>query len=314
MRSISDEEIRTALSMSECIDVMEELFRKEASLLNKQPLRTLARIDTDSIIFTMPSYSAFLKRFAVKIVSEYKNNPKKFSLPVQGGIIVLIDAENSQVLSLLDSASVTAIRTGAVSGLATKLLSRMDSKTVAVIGSGQQARTQLQAVCEVRGISNARVYSREYEHSSKFAKEMSAELGILVEAVHERKDATKSADIIIVATNSSVPAFRWEEAQSGCHINSIGTLPDRREVDEDTVCNSLLFVDTREGVLAEAGDIISAIKSGRIDPSHIRGNLSDILLRPEIARQNDEQVTLFKSVGFALLDVYASSYVFDKLR
>ncbi len=311
MNYISSEQIGSALSISDCIDVMEDLYLKEAGHLADQPPRTLTRIDKDSLILTMPCYSSSIGRFGVKIVSEYRNNPK-YSHPVQGGLIVLIDGNNSKILCLLDSTQITAIRTGAIGGLGAKLLSRKDSKNVAVIGSGLQARTQLEAVSAVRDVRSAKVYSPNLGHSTLFAKEMSASLGIPVRAFEERSDATKGADIIILATNSSTPVLTWREVVPGCHIHSIGTLPDRREADEDTVCNSLLFADLRQGVLSEAGDVMAAIRSGRISESHIRGDLSELLQKPEIGRKDSTQVTMLKSVGFALQDLYASSFVYDK--
>ncbi|MGI0085745.1 MAG: ornithine cyclodeaminase family protein, partial [Nitrososphaerales archaeon] len=292
---------------------MEDLYRKESMEIASQPMRTLNRLDEDSIILTMPSYSRRLKRFAVKIVSEYRNNPKNFSLPVQGGVIVLIDANNSQALAILESATLTATRTGAVSGLATRLLSREDSNSVAVVGSGQQARAQLEAVCLVRKIYDARVFSRDFSHAERFAAEMSSNLGVTCVPHSERRTALRGADIIILATNSSEPVLEWGEVSRGAHINSIGTLPERRELDLDTVCKSRLYVDAREGVLKEAGDVIHAISSGRITENHILGDLGELLSGKSKGRQDRKDVTLFKSVGFAMQDVYASDRVFETI-
>lgn len=313
MLAIGASDIRNNLTMDECINAMEDLYRNGPGEISSQPMRTLSRIDKDSLILTMPSYSHSLNRFAVKIVSEYKNNRKNFSLPVQGGVIVLMDGENSKPLAILDSVMLTAIRTGAVSGLAAKLLSRKDSSSVAVVGSGQQARTQLEAVCRVRRISDARVFSRDFSHAERFSKEMSGSLNISVAPFRERNKALKDADIIILATNSSEPVIEWNEVSPGCHINSIGTLPERRELDLATICNSKLFVDTREGVLREAGDVISAIESGKITDDNVLGDIADILSGRSKGRLGKNEVTLFKSVGFGLQDVYASNRVYDKM-
>lgn len=313
MMAIGTSDIRKNLKMVECIDAMEDLYRSEAGEIALQPMRTLNRVDGDSLIFTMPSYSKALRLFAVKIVSEYKNNPKRFSLPVQGGIIVLIDAENSQPLAILDSAMLTSIRTGAVSGLATKLLSRKDAKSVAVVGSGQQARTLLEAMCAVRDVSEVRVFSRDHSHARSFAKEMGECLGVPSVAYEERRKALVNADIVILATNSTVPVLDWSDLSEGCHINSVGTLPERRELDLETVCHSMLYVDSKEGVLKEAGDVMHAIGSGRIGEDHVIGDLSDLLSGRCRGRQNDSDITLFKSVGFGLQDVYASERVYRNL-
>ncbi len=294
---------------------MERLYRQEGENIYAQPMRTVLRADNDSIFLSMPALSKKLERFAVKIVTEFKRNPVDNSLPVQGGLILLMDARNAQVLATLDSPSVTAIRTGAVSGLATKLLAREGVETVGVVGSGQQAETQLEAVCAVRPIRSVNVYSRSFPNAQRFAFDMSKKLGIEVKPKQDRKEALCDAGVVIVATNSAVPVVSWSEIPPGAHVNSIGTLPERRELDVETVCNSGLYVDSKEGVLKEAGDIMYAISSGRISASHIKGDLSDLVLGRVGGRNKDSDptlVTLFKSVGFALQDVYASSYVFDK--
>lgn len=298
--------------MRECIDAMEDLYLREGGNIGAQPLRYVTHVDSDSVILTMPAYSRRLERFAVKMVTEYKKNPSRYSLPVQGGVTVLMDSENSKVLASLDSPTITALRTGAVSGLASKYLSRRDSKSVAVIGSGQQARTILEAVSCVREVDRVKVFSRTHGNAVQFAKEMGRLLGIEVKATEERATAMKNADILIVATNSSTPVIDWNEVPKGAHINSVGTLPDRRELDVETVCNSSLYVDIKEGVLKEAGDVIEAIKSGRITETHILGDLTDLAKKQVEGRASDKEVTLFKSVGFALQDIYASDRVYRK--
>jgi alanine dehydrogenase len=313
MITLDSESLSRNLSLHECIDQIEILYAEESEAITSQPARILTRVDENSIILTMPGYSKKLRRFAVKIVSEYKKNPELFGRKVQGGIVMLFDSKNSELLASMDSIRLTAIRTGALSGLATKLLSREDSKKVGVIGSGEQARTQLQSVCSVRKIEQVRVYSREFSHAKMFAQEMTKLLGIPVEAVQNRKELDKgNEDILIVATNSSVPVLSWKEDISpGMHINSIGTLPERQELDLETVCNSRLFVDVKEGVLREAGDIMNAIKSGRIDENHILGDLSGLVSKKKEGRLSSNDVTLFKSVGFALLDVYAANKAYE---
>ncbi|MCL4518045.1 MAG: ornithine cyclodeaminase family protein [Thaumarchaeota archaeon] len=307
------DQIRRTLPMTDCIDAMEDLYLNEEDNVDKQPMRTVLRVDQDSVILTMPAYSPRLSRFAVKIVTEYKKNPINYSLPVQGGATVMIDSRNSNVLAGFDSPMITAIRTGAVSGLATKYLARAESKSVAVIGSGQQARTMLEAVCCVRGIRHVSVFSRTHANAIQFSKEMHDALGVEISVFEDRSSALKESDIIIVATNSSVPVIDWKEVPEGAHINSIGTLPDRRELDLDTVCNSAVFVDTREGVLKEAGDVINAIRIGRVDEGHIIGSLTNLVKRQSAGRSSAKQVTMFKSVGFALQDVYACERVYRKM-
>lgn len=311
---IDAKEIQKSLTMLECIDAMEDLYSTESSAMSLQPKRIVTRFDSDSVALVMPSFSSRLGLFAVKVVTEFKKNPTKYSLPVQGGLTLLMNSKNSAMLAMLDSAGLTAVRTGAVSGLATRYLSREDSEQVGSIGSGQQARTMLEAVCAVRKkIRRARVYSRNSNNSGKFAEEMEEKLGIVIESVSERRNATNGVDVLNVATNSSIPVTSWEEIPPGTHINSIGTLPDRREMDLETVLRSELFVDTKEGVISEAGDVIHAMKSGRLKPDDIKGDLFELVSGSKAGRTDTRAITLFKSVGFALQDVYASGRILSNL-
>ncbi len=311
--TLDSESLSQNLTLLECIDQIESMYTQESETIGAQPPRILSRVNENSVFLTMPGYSSKLGRFAVKVVSEYKKNPELFGRKAQGGILMLFDSGNSELLALMDSARLTAIRTGALSGLATKLLSRKDSRNVGVIGSGEQARTQLEGVCAVREIERARVYSREFSHAKMYAQNMSKRLSLPVEAVEDRKELNKEdEDILIVATNSSIPVLSWKEDISpGMHINSVGTLPERQELDIETVSNSRLFVDIKEGVLREAGDIIRAIESGKIAQTHVLGDLSDLVLRRKEGRLGSDDVTLFKSVGFALLDVYAANKAYE---
>jgi ornithine cyclodeaminase len=292
---------------------MEELYSNEESSMILQPKRVVTHIDNESVILTMPSFSTRLGLFAVKIVSEYKKNPEKNSLPVQGGLTVLMSSRSSSILALLDSPTITSIRTGAVSGLATKYLSRSASQEVGSIGSGQQARAMLEAACVVRKIKHAKVFSRDSRNSNLFAVEMSDKLDITVEAVRDRKSASEGVDILNVATNSSIPVLSWDEIPKNIHINSVGTLPERRELDLDTIVNSELYVDTKVGVLSDAGDVIHAVHSGKLKESTIKGDLFELVTGTRQAKTDLSGTTLFKSVGFALQDVYACNRVFHNV-
>jgi alanine dehydrogenase len=308
---LTADQVQSSLTMKDCISAMEDLYSHEADSISKQPKRIVTVVDSDSVILTMPSFSEKLGLFAVKIVTEFQKNPENYSLPIQGGLTILMDSRNSATFAMLDSPAVTALRTGAVSGLATKILARENSSQVGVIGSGQQARAMLEAVCSVRKIRSTRVYSRNQGNSTRFALEMQEKLGVSIESVPDRKSATKDADILNVATNSSTPVVAWDEIASDTHINSVGTLPDRRELDLETILRSDLYVDTKEGVLTEAGDVLCAVKSGRLKPDDIKGDLFELVLGTRrFFRKNENQVTLFKSVGFALQDVYASAYIY----
>lgn len=305
--------VKSAFSMKEAIGVVEEMLGKGAAEIQSQPARTILKVDQDSFILTMPAYSSILGRYAVKIVTEFKMNPEKNNLPVQGGSILLIDCDDSRVLALLDSPTVTEVRTGALTGLATRILSRPESRRVGVVGSGKEARTHLEAVYTVRGIKEAKVASKNPSHAKQFAEEMSQKLDIRVDAVGTPGEAAGGADVVIAATSSATPVLSSEDISDGCHINSIGTLPDRRELSSDLISRASVFVDTRAGVMREAGDIIQAVREGKFSEAMVKGDLAELVLSKSPGRSNPNEVTLFKSVGFALADVYSASYVYDKI-
>lgn len=269
--------------------------------------RIVSRVDGQSVVLTMPSHSARLHRFSVKVVTEFKRNPKSLGLPAQGGVMLLLDGASARPLAIIE------VRTGAVSGLATKLLSRKDSKSVGLVGSGEQARTQLEAVCCVRNIEQVKVYSRHFARAKRFSQEMAHRVGAAVSPRSEPHQAVKDADIIITATNSATPVLEWVDIPQGCHINSIGTLPDRVELAPEVISKSSVYVDTFEGVLKEAGDVIRAIKGGLFSRDRIVADMSTLVRRRGLGRKQDDEVTLFKSVGFGLQDLYAASYLYDKV-
>jgi alanine dehydrogenase len=305
--------VKSAFGMKEAIGVVEEMFRKGATEIQSQPARSVLKVGQDSFILTMPAYSSNLRRYAVKIVTEFKKNPEKNNLPVQGGSILLIDCDDSRVLAMLDSPTVTEVRTGALTGLATRILSRPESRRGGVVGSGKEARTHLEAVCAVRGIKEAKVASKNPLHAKLFAEEMSKKLDIRVDAVGTPREAAGGADVVIAATSAATPVLDSEDISDGCHINSIGTLPDRMELGSDLISRASVFVDTRAGVMKEAGDVMQAVKEGKFSDAMIKADLAELVLSKRPGRSSPSEVTLFKSVGFALADVYSASYIYGRI-
>ncbi|HEV2138197.1 MAG TPA: ornithine cyclodeaminase family protein [Nitrososphaerales archaeon] len=305
--------VKSAFGMKAAIGVVEEMLRRGATEIQSQPARSVLKVGQDSFILTMPAYSSNLGRCAVKIVTEFKKNPEKNNLPVQGGSILLIDCDNSRVLAMLDSPTVTEVRTGALTGLATRILSRPESCKVGVVGSGKEARTHLEAVCAVRRIKEARVASKNLSHAKQFAEEMSQKLEIGVDAVGTPREAARGADVVIAATSAATPVLSSVDISDGCHLNSIGTLPNRRELSSDLISRASVFVDTRAGVLKEAGDVMQAVKEGKFSDAMIKADLAELVLSKRPGRSSSSEVTLFKSVGFALADVYSASYIYDKI-
>ncbi|MFX0096950.1 MAG: ornithine cyclodeaminase family protein [Candidatus Hodarchaeota archaeon] len=306
-------EVRLLLEMKEIIGIIEEAFVELANKTTVHPLRqSIAPEKHNGTVLFMPSYLSGMESLAIKIVSVYPDNPTLYEMPTVSALVVLIDPKTGAPLAVMDGGYLTAIRTGAVSGVATKHLARKDSKIAAIIGAGVQARTQLQALCAVRDIEEAKVFDILPRASSNYAKEMSQNLSISVKPVRTSEEAIKEADIICTASTSKVPVLDGDWLNDGAHINAIGAFtPETRELDTKTVKKSKIIVDCREAALAEAGDIIIPMKSGEIDEKHIYADLGEIVTKKKEGRVTLEEITVFKSVGLAIQDAAAASVVYS---
>ena len=244
----------------------------------------------------------------------FHENPKR-DLPLIHSLIILTDGTTGEHLAVIDGASVTAIRTGAASGVATDLLARPDAVAVAVFGAGVQSRTQLEAVCCVRAIRRASVFDVNSTAADQFAAEMTGQLGLPVERRDTPAKTLTDADIVCTATSSTTPVFEDGDLLPGTHINGVGSYrPDMAEIPASAVCRARVVVDHRASALEEAGDLIGPLRQGLIQESHFSTELGDILLGRAAGRHTADEVTLFKSVGVAIQDLCAASSVWENAR
>jgi len=302
---LAKSDLESILTMKDVMEAVEEAFRQYAMGTVKMPLRPVINIEKyNGMMLYMPAYIGGMDALAVKVVSIYPNNPTNYNLPTLSGTVMLTDPKTGSLLSLMDGGFVTAMRTGAVSGVATKHLARKDAKVVGIFGGGVQARTQIIAVNEARKIEKVKAYDVIPENCKKFCNEMSTKLGIEVVPTNSPEKVVKGSDIIITATTSKKPVFRGEWIENGTHINGIGSHhgPGIRELDETTVKKAKIVVDSREACLKEAGDLIDPISMGIISADHIHAELGEIILGKKEARRSDDEITLFKSVGLAIQD------------
>lgn len=309
-------EVERLLPMSECIDVMEEaligLARDEAQL----PLRTIFKPDkVKGVLAMMPAFRAGdSPMFGLKAICVFPGNAAIGKDAHQGGVM-LFDGETGEPRTLVNASAITAIRTAAVSGVATRVLARDDADELAIIGAGVQARTHLSAMACVRPIRRARIVSRRLESAQKFAYEMQPQFPFPIEPVKSAEAAVRDADLIVTATISREPVVKREWISPGAHINAIGTFsPTAREIDTATMVASSLFVDRRESALNEAGDYLLAASEGAIGPDHIRAELGDVLIREHSGRTSRDEITVFKSLGIAIEDLSAAAYVYRKAQ
>ncbi len=306
---LSAADVRRALPMSDAIEGMKEAFSRLSAGEATLPQRTqLPVAEHEGISLFMPGYLPAVDALAIKIVSVFPQNVAR-GLPAIHGVVVGLDSETGKPLALLEGGTLTAIRTGAGSGAATDLLARQDAAIVAIIGSGVQARTQLEAVCTVRNIREARVYSPNQQNARAFAQEMAGRGPVPadVRVVASANEAVRGADIVCTATTSSTPVFSGAALSPGSHVNAVGSFrTDMQEVDVETVSRALVVVDSREAAREEAGDLMIPINDGVLEFDHIHAELGEIVNGTRSGRTDDDQVTYFKSVGVAVQDVIAA--------
>lgn len=307
IKLISRAEIQKCISMPEAIEVMKNAFLQLANHQVIQPLRTAMPISDKGAMLTMPAYLERERELGIKIVSSFPDNREQ-NLPSIHGLIVLIDANTGVPIALMEAGYLTALRTGAISGLATDLLARKDAKSLCIIGSGVQARTQLEAVVAVRNIEKITVWSRTYQHALEFCEFYRHRF--YIEPVASIQSAVLDADIICTATNSDTPLVYSADIKPDVHINAVGShAKSMQEIGLDVLQNAMIVVDQKEAALAEAGEVIAAIESGCLKENQLI-ELGGLLQNPNASYFT--QLTLFKSVGLAIQDIGIASCVYQK--
>ena len=248
---------------------------------------------------------------AVKLVTVFGKNPSR-GLPLIHAAVIALDINNGQIKALMDGEVLTTVRTGAAVGAATDILAREDASTVGIIGSSKLAQSQMEAVCTVRNIKQVRVFSPNPEHAHQCADIMSGKGPVPddIRAVQSSQKAVKNADIVCTATTSTKPVIAFKNLKKGVHINAVGAFkPEMQEIDAETIVNSLVVADSRESVLAEAGDLVIPINQGLITEDHVHAEIGELNNGTKTGRTSDEQITLFKSCGVAVQDAVSASIV-----
>lgn len=309
---ISQREVGELLAMDECIDAVSTALAMLARGDAIQPLRPVMWLPGRvGALGLMPGYLGDSDVMGVKVVSVFPGN-EGTELDSHQGVVLLFETEHGRLLALVDATEITAIRTAAVSGAATRALSRPESSTIAVLGSGTQAQTHVDAMLRVRPIDRLVVWSRQPDHAERLARRWvnrvrSVETPASVEA------AVETADIVCTTTASPTPILRGEWLSPGTHINAIGSsVPFTRELDAEAVRRSRVFVDRRESALAEAGDFLLAKEEGLVGDDHIVAELGDVLTGRHPGRETPEEITLFKATGLAVEDVASVHHVYRR--
>jgi ornithine cyclodeaminase len=310
---LSGDDVARLLPMRDCVELMADTLAALAAGRGELPLRTVIALpDRAGWLYTMPAFGAAPPALAVKMITIFPGNHGG-PLPSHQGLVVLFDAADGRPVALIDGAELTAIRTAAVSAVATRTLAREDAGDLALLGAGVQARAHLQALPLVRPIRRVRVWSRSAQRAAAFARAASRVDGIPVETAPDARAAVDGADIVCVMTAARSPVLCGEWLKAGAHVNAIGaSTPDARELDTAAVRRARVYVDRREAALAEAGDLLIPIAEGAISPAHIVAELGWVLAGRAGGRMDADEITLFKSLGLAVEDAAAARLVYDR--
>jgi len=307
LRILSAADVQAAVDMPEAIRAMREAFIALSDGVAQAPLRVALETEGGVSLFmpaSMPSRGAA----GAKVVSVNPGNAER-GLPVIHAVVLALDPVTGRALALMDGTWLTALRTGAAGGLAADLLARSDASVVTIFGAGVQARTQLEAVRCVRDIDEVRVVSPVREESEAFAAEVE---NVTVRIAADPASALAGADIVVTATNSSVPVFDGRLVEPGTHVTGIGSYTlDMREVDTELIRRARVFVDEREGAMAEAGDIVGPIRDGDLTEDVILAEIGAVARGDYPGRTSPDDITFFKSVGNAVQDVAVASRVLE---
>jgi alanine dehydrogenase len=311
---LTEDDVRSVLTMADTVEAVEEAFGQYARGTVQVPLRIGVKI---------PAYNGFhgvmqayvggdMDALAVKTGSMYSDNPAKHDLPGIILYVLLYDPTNGSLLSLMGGNHLTAMRTAAVCGVATKYLAREDAEVLGLFGAGVEGRTQVLAIDEVRPLRRVNVFDPAPGKAASFAEEMNAATDIEVVAVDDPKAAVAGCDVVSTTTSSPTPVFEGKWLEEGTHVNAIGShAPEVQELDSDAVARARVVVDSKEAVLAEAGDLIIPIKEGRFSADHIYAELGQLITGEKKGRSSDTEITLYKSVGLALQDSAAAVKAYE---
>ncbi|HXF61389.1 MAG TPA: ornithine cyclodeaminase family protein [Caldilineaceae bacterium] len=319
MLLLTRHDVEILLPMSTAMEAVAEGFRRLATGGVTMPQRAVTPIPPHhGLHLSMPAFVEGIGEqgaLAVKIVTVYGDNPARRQLPTIQGVLLLHDAASGQPIALMDAEALTAIRTGAASGVATRALARPDAAVLTIFGAGAQAMAQVEAVCAARAIRQVYVVTRTGRRDAAFCTTLRARLGTPVTPLRDTQTAVEAADIICTATNSPTPLFRGEWLRPGAHINAIGAYTrTMRELDGEALRRSRIIVDHRPAAQAEAGDIVLALAEGAITEEQIAGSLGEVLVGLIPGRTAAGEITLFKSVGLAMQDAVVAAQVYARAR
>ena len=302
-----------SITMEECITVMENIFIQLEEDQAFNPLRSAMLIPGENgLLSMMPGYVNKQDIMGIKSVSVYPENAN-IGLESHQGSVTLFNALNGTPLAIMEAGQITAIRTAAVSGLATRILAKKNSKILAILGSGIQAKTHIEAMTTILNLEEIRVWSKNKKNAKKLVEEQRKKYAIPFRPFDTVNEAIYNADIICTTTAAVELILQGNYLMQGVHINAVGSsVRNTRELDGFAIKLSKLYVDKIESTINESGDFLMAKQEGTIDDNHIIGTLGEILTKQKKGRNNINDITLFKSLGLAVEDIATAFFIYDK--
>ncbi len=310
---LTPREVRQLLPMADCMEWVAGALEKYSTGGSVNPLRQGVLIpDGRGLVGLMPGYLSEPETLGLKAVAVFHGNHGT-ELDSHQGVVVLFDTKTGVPTAILDASEVTAIRTAAASGVATRLLAREDADSLGVIGSGVQARTHVEAMLVARPVETVRMYSPNRENREKLAQWFRGRTEATVEAVSSAREAVEGASIVCTTTSSHEPVVEGAWLSPGTHINAVGAcIPKARELDDAAVAMARMFVDSRESATHESGDFLLARASGAIGDDAIEGEIGELLAGTIEGRRDDREITLFNSLGIAVEDLATAHHVLER--
>ena len=313
MLILSESQVQGLIDIDELISVLERAHIQYSAGKAVMPVRLVVPLpQIDGRITTMPGFLNEDKALGMKVVTYFHNNPKQ-NLPSILATIMLFSSETGKMMAIMDGSYITAIRTGCASAMASNVLSNPTASVLGILGAGVQAKAHIRALCRVHKLKTIKIYSPSGTGAPKIKQELQAEIGVAIEGVKSAEEAVRGSDLIVTATTAKEPVLSAEWLKPGAHINAVGShRPDARELDGATLARSRLFVDSRDAIMAECGDVLLAIQDKSITPDHAQTEIGEVLAKTKPGRSTTEEVTVYKSVGIAIQDIATADLVYRK--
>jgi ornithine cyclodeaminase len=306
VRFIDQEEVRRRLTYAACIPLMREAMIAFSGGRTRQLLRSIIPLADDNLFGVMPGALGVDAPFGAKLISVYPGNFAKGG-PSHQGLIVLFDPRSGAPVCAVDAGEVTAIRTAAATAMATDVLARAGAARLTLLGYGEQASQHLAAIRQVRDIASVVVWGRHAERASAFAARMRDEHNLAVDVAGDARAAVAGADIVCTLTPATEPILNGAWLLPGVHVNLVGAgHAGQAEADSELVARARFIVDSREGVLAQGGEFLRAKAAGRVNDSHIAGEIGEVLAGETAGRLSDDEITAYKSLGHVAQDLVSA--------